>query len=636
MATEPCKPRRSVAARWARATKISLIALAAGFAIAVFLPPGSEFFAPGPLSSGHRQILGSKVALERCGACHPGATGSVADWFLKSDEQAHAGVTQTDLCLNCHHNLIPRVEAKRPHSLPADKLASITEVAIQGRATGTHQWLPAAKNSGNDLACAACHREHHGNDPSFTKLTDAQCQTCHSQQFTSFSLNHPDWTAWPYGRGGQIKFDHRTHEQRHFPGKQTQWDCTACHKKLVSGEIQRVVSYETACAVCHDQPLQTQAQEGFALFQVPMIDVAALKAADMTPPAWPTKADGFTEWKLPPIMRLLMRSKDDVAADIAALPPNQPPTPAQLTQLMVAVRDLADELATEGQPAIDNAFKKLLDVPAARTTFTGQLSLQLGTDASWWPGARPVITNNNTGVIKQMQYSGQEDPLLSESSGPDGTALTPAAPPIVDPLASDAASGDALSQPTDDRLTPPRIQRSMREQMAKGGWYRDDVTLAIRYRPSGHADPQLRTLIELTLEAQEVTTASTRQTWQETQALPALQACLGCHHPEKHGEQWSWKAIGLTERPRGFTKFSHRSHLHQPLLSDCRHCHQTAELPTTDGGPSAATQQVTFPVHDFVPLNKNGCVTCHRPSAAGESCTQCHNYHVDALSLTKP
>ena len=60
----------------------------------------------------------------------------------------------------------------------------------------------------------------------------------------------------------------------------------------------------------------------------------------------------------------------------------------------------------------------------------------------------------------------------------------------VDPLA------DPLASPRGEQ--PKRQNRfDSHEMLPAGGWYRDDLTLSIRYRGGGHADPVLKSAIEM-------------------------------------------------------------------------------------------------------------------------------------------
>jgi nitrate/TMAO reductase-like tetraheme cytochrome c subunit len=70
-----------------------------------------------------------------------------------------------------------------------------------------------------------------------------------------------------------------------------------------------------------------------------------------------------------------------------------------------------------------------------------------------------------------------------------------------------------------------------------------------------------------------------------------------------------WKSKRRAANLRPITKFDHGPHMTLLKLNDCQSCHQLGQL-------------------DFVSMRKDQCSSCHQADAAGESCTQCHNYHV--------
>jgi hypothetical protein len=81
-----------------------------------------------------------------------------------------------------------------------------------------------------------------------------------------------------------------------------------------------------------------------------------------------------------------------------------------------------------------------------------------------------------------------------------------------------------------------------------------------------------------------------------------------------------------TAAERGFTRFTHRPHLIQPTLESCDACHQRDDKADTMAG-FADRDPLTF-TSNFTPISKSTCVSCHTSTAAGDSCLQCHNYHV--------
>jgi hypothetical protein len=161
-----------------------------------------------------------------------------------------------------------------------------------------------------------------------------------------------------------------------------------------------------------------------------------------------------------------------------------------------------------------------------------------------------------------------------------------------------------------------------------GGWYRDDVTLSVRYRGKGHSDPVLRSMIEIIQRL-----PSDDPLKQSMLAQPAVQACVGCHQVQTDPStdaslaSMRWRAFRTKENGDRLTHFSHTPHLNVQGLQDCKHCHQ---LGTTN--PANAVhmdgESTVNASPEFLPMTKASCSSCHTKSAAGDHCTRCHRYHV--------
>jgi hypothetical protein len=76
--------------------------------------------------------------------------------------------------------------------------------------------------------------------------------------------------------------------------------------------------------------------------------------------------------------------------------------------------------------------------------------------------------------------------------------------------------------------------------------------------------------------------------------------------------------------------FSHAPHTLQAELADCTACHRINEKSTVM--ETYKNQDAKTFVSGFLALTKQACATCHKPGAAGDSCTQCHRYHVGSLT----
>lgn len=566
MIPTPCVP---VCTALGRRRYYRRIGIAIGVGVLLIAIGGTwrrEIFAPGPLAQPHALILGGALKQERCAACHPAARSGFAQWF-NPDATGHAGISQSDLCMDCHHAKLERKTATLPHNLTRDQIKLVTQQVKKTLLTNPNL---AARPSffASDVECAICHREHHGSDADLTALTNNQCQSCHSVQFASFSKGHPQWTDWPYDRGGSIAFSHSTHQFNYFSKDGKAFDCRSCHEVNSQGDIARAGSFESMCASCHQQPLEIRVQEGFSLIGLPTLDGESIEAANLKLGPWPTAALGIDRIEIPEFTQALLRADKNtdqaikVLLDPAITSLSEPPKPISLRAMVIVANELRKLLSGLAKSPADEMNLRLGSDRGQR--LLGQLSAQLTQDSirSWFGG----------------------------TSGSEG------------------------SEP--NKLLP------------NGGWYRDDLRSAIRYRGTGHADPLLKEIAELSFDA--TVPSHQRKLLAE---ISAVKACLECHPRPSHTRADSWKAIREDAGKRTFTKYSHRPHLNLPELANCTTCHEVR----TPGAVDSLTTIVSLrsldsnpnSTSDFRQLSRSACVTCHTPQAAGDNCTKCHNYHVD-------
>ncbi|WP_162006512.1 cytochrome c3 family protein [Roseimaritima sediminicola] len=570
----PCVPRRSWHSRRTRAIVAGVLAAVAVLGLMIAVPWQSEPLRPGPLHRSHAQILGSQLAADRCAACHPAAQGGLVNWFVAAGAQ-HAGISQSQLCIDCHHGQIEPETALLAHNLTAAQLHRIS----RDNSLGDRSWhdsLPSPAFAANSVQCSACHREHQGPNHDLTALTNQQCQTCHQDRFASFADGHPEWTDWPYRRPGRIAFDHAAHARKHFPeslqdGVAPKFDCRACHQRTAEGEITASGSFQQTCASCHESTLAVESAQALDLFAVPAL---------AQPPAgathWPEAALGFYDGRIGPLTEWLLAADPEVQSALERLP---------------AQRDFAKVNA------------------ASKTQVTAAEQVALAIDRL----AKALAEDSDRTIRQRLGASGVGD----DAAGRVAAQLSPQ-------LLYDSAkrwfaeSGGAAAAPWHLPEFDPQTQ------LPSGGWYRDDLTLAVRYRGQGHGDPLLVGLIEAAAELPKDSPLAQRM-WQHR----AVAACLQCHQRPVGADAFRWQAEPEEPQPRPFTRFSHRPHLKLPILDDCTHCHQIA------GGDAEVQWASTTPgSHDFRPLPKASCAACHNATAASDNCTQCHNYHVGQSSLS--
>ncbi|MEM6473193.1 MAG: hypothetical protein AAF802_26770 [Planctomycetota bacterium] len=635
--------------------RLTSAALLTIFAVAVggfFFVPGSDVLKPGDLSSPHSQILAGTITQQRCGACHAEASRSPMAWLTSSSHDPQK-ITQTDLCLDCHHQRIPRQTARSAHNLTASHRQELSAKIRDASLDPQPMKFASTSISQDDIACAVCHKEHHGGKASLIDLSDAQCQACHSRQYESFAKDHPDWDDWPYRRNASISFDHRSHAGTHFPKTQggRVFDCKSCHPMgtslpdpfFGSSDIVRTVSYEQACASCHDETLNVQQATSLDLLTMPMLPRNTVEGVS----GWPDEAIGFADGRLSPLMRLLLRSDPEVKEllrvvgdqELGDLVAGCKLDESSLRPLAVAISELRKELAADGHQAIRRRLRQTGVADERLNPTIRPLPPQLlqSIEIHWDTELRRRFTKTESSATLSSGYGTENDAaLLSDDLLVDGSlaeSSTDAEALLADPLLSE---NDDLLLAADPLLDDPLMagQTSESDEFTEthdasissdnrsnpGGWYRDDTRLAILYVGSGHADPVYVSLME-SLSALPNTDPEKRAFLR----LPAVAACVECH-PGSTRFPAVWKGEPANRGQLNSTKFSHRPHLNVSRLGDCRYCHEVA--PADSEALTGVASLREF--HDFLPLKKAACVACHTAAAAGDRCTQCHRYHMTA------
>ncbi len=615
---QKCRPVRSLRAR--RRLFVATCAIAALGSIAILLCGNWREHAlrPGALAQQHAQILENADGKSAsCGACHPAATQNVTGWVVSLVATDNSLPTQSQLCMNCHAKSIAKDLSLRAHNLPLRTLeqlksgrqnavpaaadtvnsqavsagsvrpvsAELSDVPVTPSRDDSAMYADAAK----PIACAACHREHHGAKADLTAIADDACQACHQQRYRSFSADHPDFGTWPYVRRSPIAFNHASHRGKHFVEKKQAFDCRVCHVTDSSGAVARTLSYETACASCHDEKIATSIGRGVAMFTLPIMDREALKMGGYDIGTWPAAATGDFDGRLPATMKLLLLGDPAGAAAISKLgaafefqdvDPKNKEQLAAAASLGAAIRSLLADIGSRGAMAVRERLSASLgrDVTKAKAaTLTAGLSLDTLRGAAEWVG--PTIKTNST--------------------------------------------------------TPPAVKlaKTSLPYGPTGTWSRDETTFTIRYQPAVHADPVLTAWIELLastphLEQRPIALAM----FKELTKLTAPGLCATCHSIEQTGADTmvvNWRATSNVQSQRGFTKFTHEPHLVLPQLNDCASCHavEDAAIAVT----AYADNDPRHFVGDFKPITKRQCAECHTHTAAGDSCQSCHNYHVEAV-----
>jgi hypothetical protein len=338
--------------------------------IVISSPYSKEFLAPGPLTSPHARLLAGQGA-DRCAACHGAAGSSVGGWIADTFTAGHAtGVSQSDLCMECHKETIPENFALHPHNVAPEALAEKTskfkQASFSKTISNTLNVSPVSHSG--EIACSACHREHKGNQD-LTALTNAQCQSCHKENYHSFETDHPEFVNWPQASRQKIAFDHTTHVQKHYPSKQTEFNCSQCHIDDDHQNTKVLAPFELSCAKCHEQSIVDSGIDGIAIFSLPMLDMRAINAAELDVGTWPASATGDFDGEIPPVMRMLLMADSETAELLARLPAefnfsdidaDDSQSVRDAVQLVWATKKLLQDLATNGQTEVKNRLENVL------------------------------------------------------------------------------------------------------------------------------------------------------------------------------------------------------------------------------------------------------------------------------------
>lgn len=282
-------------------------------------PSQLEFLAPGPLSGHHAQILAGQGG-NRCAACHGAGNQSLSVWLRDTISGGKTCPTsQSELCLKCHASTASPATAADPHTTSREYLAERT---ASKRSRFRFAGFREPANSNRQLACAQCHREHHGAKFDLTAISDSQCQACHLQSFQKFEKDHPEF-AWIPGRERRaIRFDHVTHANRHFAEKQTEFHCGQCHQPDSSSDVMQLTGFEKACGRCHSSTIALTGQKGWNLLELPTLDLTVLGQAGVDLGEWPESARGDFDGRLSDMAWALLAEQGNLREALQRLGPN--------------------------------------------------------------------------------------------------------------------------------------------------------------------------------------------------------------------------------------------------------------------------------------------------------------------------
>ncbi|MEP3479076.1 MAG: hypothetical protein ABJZ55_07510 [Fuerstiella sp.] len=569
---DSCQPQRSLRQKRGIVTGI---VVAASLGICLVVVGGSSgrrdgvldtsaIVSPGALTSHHASLE------QGCATCHTAASQSAMQLLNCLVDHPGGDLADSRKCLECHREFGDH--AMHAHSVPPKMMQQKSEDVANNLHTLQQQLTRLSEThqttESGQLACASCHVEHHGVAFHLTALTNQQCQSCHSGSFHSFANGHPEFRE---RKRAFLYFDHSTHLQTHFKKasealmQSQSLECRDCHVQSSDGSVMVLANYEKMCQECHHSQVMDDAMP--MDLRIPGTEFVTFRSPK-TRPAW---------------MQIVLGS--DVSESSEDL--------------------LFHELIDGGDAAVVERLKRA--IPASDFD------------------ARKAAS-----AAKRLEESGFFVALRS--------------------LVENARTDDEFAE--DDLQASPSVT---------GAWsIHEDHSL--RYRSSGHADPLIRDWLNFAVNAirqyPEVPEADSAgavdRLFQQLAAPEASGRCMKCHTVDRlpsGGFRINWETRQSASQPNGFTQFSHGPHVallgsleeasmmdahpNRPTGTRCETCH-AVQNQTVDFRKAEFLLDDWMPNPDYHHAEASGltsvqradCAKCHTPDLAGDSCLQCHNYHV--------
>jgi hypothetical protein len=615
----PCRPVRSLRAKRGRLTWFVACVALGMVLLAVWGTGHTEWSNPGPLTSQHA------LSAQRCTDCHL----ETAPMSLNAAVRTERLQQHNQLCLKCHDL---GTHAESPHGAMSAELLALAR--SESGAPPAPAMFALAKKIGapGALACATCHQEHQGHGFDLKRMADNQCQACHQEQFNGFAAGHPEFTGYPYTRRTRLEFDHVSHFQKHFvdprsstPGPTS---CAQCHEPAMDGRRMLVKGFEQTCAACHAGQIAGESRagaKGLEFFRLPGFDLGALRAAGLKTGEWPDFADG----EMTPFMRWLLQGDENARAALSVLGTQNLNDLGKVPQarkeaavkLLWSIKGLLADLVTQGQPVIR---QRLGEAAGPSGQFSADVAL--AAQQAWLPNLLAEVAAYRSGQPLPVPVAVATHAV--ETRATVATAASKLADPddLLADLPTDKTTTASKAAPVAVAAKPAVLELAEAEdRVAEGGWYRQDESHSLHYRPTGHADAFLKAWLERTVGS---SAAEAQVIFKQLSAGNAPGVCMKCHTVDNVGTTTvvNWRTSRPQPEQLPFTIFKHAAHF--SLMGDqgCSTCH-TLDAKADYAGAFGSNRNPAVFRSNFAPLSKNICTACHQPERAGESCQQCHNYH---------
>ena len=301
-----------------------------------------------------------------------------------------------------------------------------------------------------DIGCATCHVQHGDRTSELKSMSDAECQSCHTAQFGSFSNGHPEFSNYPYTRRTRIIFDHSSHFGQHFPKIAAKNDpalkppesCAGCHELSPSRRLMVTKSFENTCRACHVKQItgaeRMSGPRGVPFLTIPGLDVETLRQRKAAIGEWPEESEA----ELTPFMAMMLSAqpslKEDLARignrDLLDLSDAGDADIAAVERLVWGIKSLLFEMSTKHPASLKERLATANgggDIPVSRLIAALPRDVLLGARRDWLPNLAQEIADHAAG--KRVL------PLRALDAGPTESALSDATPATADK--SDILSG---------------------------------------------------------------------------------------------------------------------------------------------------------------------------------------------------
>ena len=174
----------------------------------------------------------------------------------------------------------------------------------------------------------------------------------------------------------------------------------------------------------------------------------------------------------------------------------------------------------------------------------------------------------------------------------------------------------------------PAIQQNQTPKTAEdwasaGGWYKDNNTYSLRYRPVGHADNFLMLWLNISGQLgtfQDLFTSLSKE------GSPGI--CSKCHSVDLIMDsqiQINWAGASAETSDPALVDYPHVSHFGIMKDTTCKTCHNLAK--SSNPAKNLVTYDPAVFSSNFTALDQTICSDCHSTGSAVNACTTCHNYH---------